>query len=551
VTSRAAAALLCGALAASCRVERAAPPAGVLTLTATEQVATWTRNFNPLVPGSRWPTAAGIYEPLAIYNSQRGEWVPWLATAWEWRDDGRTLAFRVRPGVSWSDGRPFGAGDVAYTFELLRRHPALDQRGAWAFLAGVEAVGDEAVFRFSRDYAPGLAALAHQPIVPEHAWRGVGDPVTYTNPEPVATGPYTQVRVFRSQVYELGRNPRYWQPGKPAVEAIRMPAFPGNDAANLALVDGELDWAANYVPAVERVFVRRDPEHHRYWFPPLGGTVFLYANTTRGPLSEPRVRKALSRAIDRSLVVDVAMSRYTSPADATGLSASFEAWRDAAAASFDPWTKYDPSSAAQALDDAGLRRDGSGGRVLPDGTPFAPTITVVNGWSDWVRAAQVVARGLEAVGVRARVRLLDQGAWFEQLQKGEFELAIAWSVEGATPYEFYRWLMRPEDAQPTGVAAPGNWHRWSSEAARPVFAELERTRDAARARELSARLQRIFVEEAPAIPLFPNPSWGEFNTRRFEGFPDASDPWAALSPNKVPDCLLVLTALRPRTGGPR
>jgi peptide/nickel transport system substrate-binding protein len=117
-------------------------------------------------------------------------------------------------------------------------------------------------FRFQREYVPGFAAIAHQPIVPEHAWRAVPDPVAFANPDPVATGPFTEVRLFRGQVYELGRNPRYWQLGKPAVEAIRLPAFPANDQANLALADGELDWAANYVPAVERVFVRRDPAHH-------------------------------------------------------------------------------------------------------------------------------------------------------------------------------------------------------------------------------------------------------------------------------------------------
>jgi peptide/nickel transport system substrate-binding protein len=245
------------------------------------------------------------------------------------------------------------------------------------------------------------------------------------------------------------------------------------------------------------------------------------------------------------------MSGYTAPADATGLSASYASWRDGSQALFDDWTKYDAAAAAAALDEAGLRRGADGVRVLPDGRPFAPTIAVVNGWSDWVRAAQVVSRGLEAVGVRASVRLLDQGAWFQRLQEGGFDLAIAWSNEGATPYDFYRWLMRPEDVRPLGEPAPGNWHRYGSEAARPVFDAWERARDPSEERALAARLQRLFVEEAPAIPLFPNPSWGEYNSSRFEGFPDAGDPWAALSPNKVPDCLLVLVALRPREGASR
>ncbi len=545
---RLALAWLFACLLCACRPENTAPPPGVLTLTASQSQATWIRNFNPLMPGCRWPSAAGVYEMLAVYNSVKGEWVPWLATAWEWRDEGLTLAFTLRQGVQWSDGKPFTADDVVFTFELLKRFPALDQKAVWKFLEGVSvADSGEVLFRFKRVYVPALPWVAHQPIVPRHVWQGIEDPVAFTNPTPVATGPFTEVRLFQNQVYELGRNPRYWQPGKPAVEALRLPAFPSNDQANLALVDGELDWAANYVPAVDRVFVRRDPAHHHYWFPPLGSTVFLYANTTRAPLGSASVRKALSMAIDRALVVDVAMSRYTTAADATALSASYDKWRDpAAVAKGSSWLRFDPDAAGKLLDEAGLTRNERGQRTGPDGKKLSLTIAVVNGWSDWVRAAQVISRGLKKVGVDAPVRLLDEGTWFQRLQGGDFDLAVGWSYEGVAPYEFYRWLMSPQTVLPVGTPSPGNWHRYASAAAAPLFEELERTTDVARERELEVKLQELFVEEAPAIPLFPNPSWGEFSTRRFEGFPSEANPWAALSPNKMPDALLVLTELKPR-----
>jgi peptide/nickel transport system substrate-binding protein len=527
-------AALVALVASGCRVERAEPPPGVLTLTAMEQQATWIRNFNPLMPGSRWPSEAGIYEPLTVYNSMKGEWVPWLATGFTWSEDARELRFTVREGVAWSDGEPLTPQDVVFTFTLLKRFSALDQQSIWKYLDEVTTEDGRVVrFHFKQPYVPGLVAIAHQPIVPEHVWKDVADPITFTNPTPIATGPFTEVRLFQNQVYELGKNPHYWQPGKPGVDAIRLPAFAGNDQANLALVDGELDWAANYVPAVERVFTRRDPTHHHHWFPPTGTTVFLYANVTKAPLNEVKVRKALSLAIDRELVVDVAMSHYTKPADATGLSGSYDRWRDPAAVASGTW-------------EAGLAADAQGVRHHPDGRPLALSIAVVNGWSDWVRAAQVIARGLKKVGVNAQVRLLDQGTWFQRMQSGDFELAVGWSIERVTLYEFYRWLMSPSTVVPVGQNAVGNWHRYASEAARPIFAELERTTDPAHERELTAKLQQIFVDEAPAIPLFPNPSWGEFNDARFTGFPDQANAWAELSPNKRPDCLLVLTAIRPR-----
>ncbi len=545
-------ALLSGAalvtlVVSGCRVERAEPPPGVLTLTAIEQQATWIRNFNPLMPGSRWPSMSGIYEPLAIYNSMKGEWVPWLATGFTWSEDASELRFTVRDGVAWTDGKPLTPQDVVFTFTLLKRFSALDQKSIWKHLDEVTAEDGRVVrFHFKQPYVPGLAAIAHQPIVPEHVWKDVADPITFTNPIPIATGPFTEVRLFQNQVYELGKNPHYWQPGKPGVDVIRLPAFPGNDQANLALVDGELDWAANYVPAVERVFTRRNPTHHHHWFPPTGTTVFLYANVTKAPLDEVKVRKALSMAIDRDLVVDVAMSHYAKPADATGLSGSYDRWRDPAAVASGTWVRFDAKEAARLLDEAGLAADAQGVRHQPDGRPLALSIAVVNGWSDWVRAAQVIARGLKKVGVNAQVRLLDQGTWFQRMQSGDFELAVGWSIEGVTPYEFYRWQMSPSTVVPVGQTAVGNWHRYASEAARPIFAELERTTDPARERELTTKLQQIFVDEAPAIPLFPNPSWGEFNDARFTGFPDEANAWAELSPNKTPDSLLVLTAIRPR-----
>jgi peptide/nickel transport system substrate-binding protein len=86
-----------------------------------------------------------------------------------------------------------------------------------------------------------------------------------------------------------------------------MIAYPSNDQANLALVEGEIDWAGNFVPAIERTFVARDRAHHGYWYPPTGSTVFVYPNTQRAPLDDVRVRKALSLAIDRRRVVDIGL----------------------------------------------------------------------------------------------------------------------------------------------------------------------------------------------------------------------------------------------------
>lgn len=511
-------------------------PPDVLVV-SQEQQPSWVRNFNPLAPnGSRWPTKAGVYEPMAIFNGVKGYWVPWLATEWQWSDDHRTLTVTTRPDVMWSDGAPFDAADVHFTFQLIKRAPALDSGGLWRFLSAVDLVDTATVrFRFKAPYVPGFGDLMTLPIVAEHIWSKVDNPLQFANPNPVGTGPFTTVNFFRDQVFELGRNPNYWQPGKPHLSALRFPALPTNDQANMALIAGDVDWAANFVPAVERTFVARDPEHFGYWFPLHGSTVFLYLNTTKPPFDDPKVRMALSRAINRDLVVKVASYGYTEPADPTGMSGSYDRWRDPEIAESADWTTYAPDRATEELAPLTTR---------PEGLPLE--IIVVSGWSDWVRAAQVIARNLTAVGVNAKVKTYDFSAWFERLQKGDFEGAISWSLEGDTPYQFYRWLMDPRKVMPLGDAAAGNWHRFGHPKVQGVLEQFEATSDVDRQRELVRTLQTLFVAHAPAVPLFPNPSWGLYNTRRIVGFPTKENPYAHLSPNHAPEYLLVLNELRPR-----
>lgn len=537
-------------ICAGCVRKRPPNPPGVLVV-SQEQAASWVRNFNPLTTATapRWPTLSGIYEPLFVFNSVKATYVPWLGLAHEWRDANRVLRISLRDGVLWSDGHPFTARDVALTFELLRRHPALDRRGVWGFVERVEAIEPLTVeFTFSRVFVPGFDEIAAQQIVPEHIWAGIEDPVAFANENPVATGPFTEVRVFQNQIYELGRNPRYWQAGLPRLDGLRCPAYPSNDRANLALVFDEIDWAGNFIPAIDRVFLSRDRAHHHYWFPLTGSTIFLYANTTRAPFDDVRVRKALSMAIDRELLIDVALHRYSRPADPTGLSDAYTAWHDAEIAASGDWVRLDPEGANQLLDQAGYTRGPDGIRRLPDGRSWEFELQTVSGWSDWVRASQVITRGLASIGVRAAVRTYDFGAWFQRVQEGKFDLSLGWSFEGPTPYPFYRWLMSSAAVKPIGEVSMGNWHRYGSARADAALAAFEREADPERLRSLADDLQRIFVEEAPAIPLYPNPSWAEYNTSRIVGFPTAANPFADPSPNKFDrgECLLVLTTLAPR-----
>src|SRR5690606_34011807 len=130
-----------GTLLTACKRSTPEHEPGVAVVVPTTR-ATWIRNFNPFFESqARWPATAGIYEPLVIFNRATGEFVPWLATAWRWTNENRTMILDVRRGVEWSDGRPFTPRDVIFTFELMRKFPALDQMAAWKHIESVTAEG--------------------------------------------------------------------------------------------------------------------------------------------------------------------------------------------------------------------------------------------------------------------------------------------------------------------------------------------------------------------------------------------------------------------------
>ena len=536
-------AFLSGGCKSEARQER-----GVMTV-VPQLRASWVRNFNPFFEShSRWPAPAGVYEPLLIYNRITGNYVPWLAESWEFSADSRELTLKIRRGVHFSDGRELTGHDVVFTLELMRRFAALDQTSIWSHVERVSQAESLVHLHFKAPFnLPILALLERVPIVPAHIWSKIQDPVTFSNPEPIATGPYNRVLYFSPQLYELGRNPNYWQKGKPGLDKIRVPAIGSNEAQALALIHGEVDWGAAFLPSVERIFVAKDPEHHQYQFPSLEGTVMLYANTKRAPFQTSAVRKALSMAIDRAKLVRIAMQGYTRAADATGLSEQFAAWHDAKVLEEEgDWTQFDPETAARLLDQAGLKKGPDGLRRLPNGAPWRPELNVVVGWSDWIIAAQIIVRNLQALGVDVKLKSYDQGAWFQRLRLGDFDLSLSWSNGTATPWSFYQYQMSKDTLRPLGEPAERNWQRFESERADALLNAFAASGDADERFRISSELQREFVRHAPAIPLFPGPIWGEANTTRIEGFPTREAPYAPLAPYKAPGMLLVLTELRPR-----
>jgi len=518
-----------------------------------EQVSTWMRNFNPFSPDVRYPAHTGMYEPLMNYNKNTGELVPWLATGYAWNEDNTMLTFKIRQGVKWSDGEPFSAKDVLFTFNLLKNNPALATTATTILSDFVDSVSTPDDFtveiKFKKVYTLALYDLANQYIVPEHIWKDVEDPVTFTNEDPVATGPFTEVTRFEDQIYVVEKNPYYWQEGKPYFQGLRYPAYPGNDQANMALVNGELDWAGNFVPDIEKTYVAKDPENFHYYFSG-GDTIMLYINPSLKPFDNPDIRKAVSMGIDRKMVVNIAMYDYIQPSDATGLSEQYQTWKNPKAVEAGTWTNYDVEKANEILDKASLTKGSDGIRVDADGKPMKYKLIAVAGWTDWVSACQIIAQNMKDLGIDITVETPEYNAWMDQLGKGQHEWAISWSSGGPTPYNFYRGLLSSQTLLAIGEPADENWNRYVNPEADKLMEEFVNTSDPAKQKEIMDQIQMAFVNDAPALPLFPGPDWYEFNTTRFTDWPTKENAYAPGPPYNAPynslSPLFLLTTVKPK-----
>ena len=339
-----------------------------------------------------------IYEPLVYVNPlQQGKTTPMLASSFKWGDGNKTLTFTIRSGVKWSDGTPMTANDVAYTFNLTKKYTALDLTGAWSALSSVTASGDTVTMNFSKVAVPYFYYIADQvPIVPEHVFSKMSNPVTDPVKAPVGTGPYTMSKCTPQNI-TYKANPNYWQPGLPKVKTIQYPAYTSNNTANDDLANGSAQWGGQYIPGIKAFYTAKSPDF-KYWFPPTVN-VTLIPNLTDPQLKNLKVRQAISYAINRTQVSNTGESGYEPPANQTGIvTPTFSSSLNQSALS--GWGNgYDPAKAKSLLAQAGYHMSG-GVMTNAAGQKLAFTVNNIGDYSDWVASMQVIQQNLNAVGIK-------------------------------------------------------------------------------------------------------------------------------------------------------
>ena len=511
-----------------------------LTISGDAGNPTLVEDFNPLAPGAPLGGRNLIYEPMEVVSATDGTYTPFLATGHTFTD-AKTLVFTIRQGVKWSDGKPFTASDVVFTFNLLKKFPALDSNGVWQHVSAVSSTGSEVTLTFNAPNVPFAATIAQVPIVPQHVWSSVADPVKYADTKPIGTGPYT-LGAFAPTQYALTKNPTYWQASKIVPQQVLFPAQASNQSTNqLDVSSGKFDWAYNFLPNVKTTYVARDPQHNTYWFPP-GGTIGLYLNLTKAPYNDVNFRTGISLSLDRTTIADKAVNGYLGQASMSGLILpNLQKWLDPSLPNQGLVTQH-TSSAKAAFAKAGYTMQ-SGKLVGKDGKQASMTIVVPTNFTDWVAAATEVTNELKSVGINATTDLPQYAQYASQTQSGSFNAAMGGFGGAGVPYTDFNNALNSSFAVPVGTPTVNNFERFKSASVDKSLAQLAAATDAATQQAATNQLQQEMYTQTPIVLLYYGGSWGLFSTKNFTGWPSAADPYA-LPTSYNNAVLMVLTHLK-------
>ena len=403
-----------------------------------------------------------VFEGLTRID-RNGVVQPALAKSWSVSDNGLAYTFELRDGVTFHDGTTFEATDVVFALDRARGDQSVNaQKPLFGAISEVRAVDADTV-EITLNRPDG--ALPYK--------LGWGDAVIVapesadTNRErPVGTGPFAFENWVRGTSVSLARNEAYW--GDPvALERATFRIVPDPAAAAAALQSGDVQAFPNF-PAPELVPVFDADPRFSVVLGSTEGETILAMNNARPPLDDPRVRRAIAQAVDRSAIITGAMFGLGTPIG------SHFAPHHPAYIDLTSETAYDPAAARAALDAA----DATGAKLSLKLPP--PSYAR--------RGGEIVAAALRDVGLNVEVEPIEWSQWLDQVfTNRDYDLTIVSHTE-------------PNDIDI--YARPDYYFGYSSEDFEAVMTKLNTEVDTEARYELMREAQRILSRDAVNAYLF-------------------------------------------------
>jgi peptide/nickel transport system substrate-binding protein len=456
------------------------------------------RTIDPI--GSPSVDAASERVRTLMFNSlvkknEKFDYVGELASDIKRSDDNLTYTFILHDGVKFHDGRPLTSADAKYTLDLVfsstfaKSASFYEGTGAarQSYIKSVEAPDAKTlVVTTVKPWTGFLSNLVAISIIPKDGYATQKD-------HPLGTGPFK----FKSydtaqQVLDLEANADYWE-GAPHISPVRVRVIPDTNALQAELQSGRVDIAP--LPTS----LSPDAINSLGKYPNLqvmqftGSNVNLLTfNTSSPPLNNVRVRQAIAYAVDREgLIRDLLLGQGK-------IAHSIlpeESWAYHASQKY----SFDPAMAKKLLDDAGFKDpDGDGPQ-----TRFAkPLVFKLSGSSASAKNyAGVIQNYLKNVGIAVSIEPAEQNTLFDELRRGNFQIAYGQWVGGNQDPIFFKDLFATSEI-PTETRAARNRSRYSNQELDALITEALNTFDREIAKGLYARIQDIVARDVPVLPLW-------------------------------------------------
>ncbi len=388
---------------------------------------------------------AKVVESLVVRDPMTLEYVPQLAHDWKISDDGLTFTFYLRRGVTFSDGEPFTADDVVFSYQIIM-DPKIDDPRDRAYLdkiKSVQKVDDyTVVFKMTEPYFDSMSLTGGLNILPRHFYSKYTQEQINQNPGLLmGTGPYKlrdPAGWIPGQLLEVIRNDRYWGP-PPTFNRLVFHEVEEEAAEEAMYINGELDQFApqpeQYVRMLKDKRVMDRSNHYEY-STLLSGYSYIAWNEKRAgkptAFADPKVRTAMTLLTDRQRICQEVYLGYAQP-----ISGPFSNNSPQADPSIKP-LPYDPAAAAKLLAEAGYAyRDNSGVLEDAEGKPLRIKLSYGSGNATFERIALFLKDTYAKAGVTLQLDPVDWPLLVKKLDERDFEaVSLGWG--GAIESDLYQ-----------------------------------------------------------------------------------------------------------------
>jgi peptide/nickel transport system substrate-binding protein len=410
-------------------------------------------------------------------------------------DDGLTFTFTLRDGVKFQDGRVLSSADVKYTLDLVfssnfaKSASFFEGFGAEkrSYIKSVEAPdGRTVVVTLTKPWVGLLSNLVPVAIIPKDSYES-------QKSHPLGTGPFKFIRYDNvQQVCDVEAFAEYWE-GAPKLQTIRVRVISDMNALQLELQAGRVDIAPMPTSLSPDAVKRLEQQPHlQVKAFPGSNVVLLTINTSSPPLDNVKVRQAIAYAIDRETMIKSLLLGFGRTAHSI---IPEESWSYSPGHTY----SYDPAMAKRLLDEASLPDpDGDGPRMRFD----KPVVYKLSSSSTAGRQyAGVIQNYLKEVGIPVDIQTPEQNALFDELKRGNFQIAYTQWVGGNQDPIFYKDLFATSEI-PTEARPSRNRSRYSNKELDRLLEEAVNTFDRQRALELYKQIQETVSRDVPVFPLW-------------------------------------------------